>query len=408
MPYCSTCSSPTATDSRSPRRSRPTAGRRRTHLLARCGGLRSAHRGLRRARLHRASQALSGGVRRPRRLMSSTVATPSRTASVLRDPVLLAPAIVVAGLGIGWLGPDAGVSGARVAADLALAWALVAASLVALERRRWRRTRVLLALAAFTLLAADLQWADAHVLWTLGFLLDAAWVALLVHLVLTFPEGRAWSRTARVAIAAAYLAAFGGQLVGAFVSPDSRDVLSVAQQQTVADAVDRAQASSASPSRSACCGCSCAGCASCGARATRAGAAVPRRGSRNASARPLAGLDERDRRGLGDDRGDRSLARAARSSRPSSRDCRGRACVDPRRPTSSSSCGRTARRAFASASPRSSATRPSTSPIAWRWPLRGRRGPAAGASRGRGEGDHARDGAGRGGCRARARSGVAG
>ena len=88
---------------------------------------------------------------------------------MLRDPVLLAPAIVITGLGIGWLGLDAGASGARVAADLALPWALVAAALVALERRRWRRTRALLALVAFTLLAADLQWAGADFFWTLGF-----------------------------------------------------------------------------------------------------------------------------------------------------------------------------------------------------------------------------------------------
>jgi signal transduction histidine kinase len=173
--------------------------------------------------------------------MSSMFAAPSRTASVLRDPVLLVPAVVVAGLGIGWLGVEGGAPGARVAADLALSWALVAASLVALERRRWRRSRVLLAFAAFTLLAADLQWADANALWTLGFLLDTAWVALLLQVVLTFPEGRAWSPAARVAVAGAYLATIGGQLIGASVSPDSRDVLSVAEQRTVADAVDRGQ-----------------------------------------------------------------------------------------------------------------------------------------------------------------------
>ena len=125
--------------------------------------------------------------------------------------------------------------------DLALAWALVAASLVALERTRWRRSRALLAAAAFALLAADLQWASPHVLWTVGFLLEGLWVALLVQLVLTFPEGRPWSRVAPIAIAAAYAATLGGQLVGAFVLPDSRDVLSVVPQQTVADAVDRAQ-----------------------------------------------------------------------------------------------------------------------------------------------------------------------
>ena len=173
--------------------------------------------------------------------MSSTLVTPSRNASVLRDPVLLAPAIVGAGLGIGWLGIDAGASGTRVAADLALSWALIAASLVALERRRWQRSRALLALAAFVLLAADLQWAGANALWTLGFLLDTAWVALLVQVVLTFPEGRAWSRAARAAIAGAYLATLGGQLIGASVLPNSRDVLSVTQQQVAADAIDHGQ-----------------------------------------------------------------------------------------------------------------------------------------------------------------------
>ena len=78
-------------------------------------------------------------------------------------------------------------------------------------------------------------------MWTLGFLLDTAWVALLVHAVLTFPEGRAWSPVARVAIAGAYLATLGGQLVRVAVSPDSRDMLDVTQQRTVADAVERAQ-----------------------------------------------------------------------------------------------------------------------------------------------------------------------
>ena len=54
--------------------------------------------------------------------------------------------------------------------------------------------------------------------------------------------GRApWSRPARFAIAGAFAVTLGGQLVGAFVLPDARDLLSVAPQQTVADAVDRAQ-----------------------------------------------------------------------------------------------------------------------------------------------------------------------
>ena len=127
--------------------------------------------------------------------MESAAVTAQETRGVFRDPVLLLPAVVAAGLAIGWLGTDAGISGPRIAADLALSWALVAASLVALERARWRRARMLLAAAAFAVLAADLQWASGHAVWTLGFLLGGLWAALNVHVVLTFPDGRPWSRT---------------------------------------------------------------------------------------------------------------------------------------------------------------------------------------------------------------------
>jgi signal transduction histidine kinase len=161
----------------------------------------------------------------------------------LNDPVLVLPVAVAAGLAVGWLGASSDVSGARVAVDLALAWALVAASLVVLERPRWRRSRVLLCAAAFALLAADLQWASSDALWTLGFLLDALWLALLVQLVLTFPDGRPWSLTARVAIGGGYAAALGGQLVGSLVEPQPQNLLAVAASQNAADVVERAQGS---------------------------------------------------------------------------------------------------------------------------------------------------------------------
>jgi signal transduction histidine kinase len=174
--------------------------------------------------------------------MAASAATPSWTRSALRDPVLLVPAVVAAGIAIGLLGASAGASGTRVTADIALAWSLVAASVVALERARWRRPRALLAAAAFALLAADLQWASADAVWTLGFLADGLWAALLVHVVLTFPDGRPWSRASTITIAGAYVATIGGQAAGAFVDPDSRDLLSISAQRTAADAIDRAQA----------------------------------------------------------------------------------------------------------------------------------------------------------------------
>ena len=165
----------------------------------------------------------------------------ARSRDLVRDPVLLIPGVVAAGLAIGWLGVQEQVSGTRVAADLALAWALVAASAVAMDRPRWRRARWLLAAGGFALLGADLAWSGSHPLWTLGLLLQGLWAVLLLQVVVSFPEGRPWSRPATVAIVAAYAAAFGGQLVGAFVGADSRDALSVAAHETFTDWVDSAQ-----------------------------------------------------------------------------------------------------------------------------------------------------------------------
>src|SRR4051794_2272240 len=193
-------------------------------------------------RLHPEVEAFGCGVRGRTLPMTSTAAsTAPADHDGLRDPVLLVPLVVAAGLALGWLGVDAGVSGARIAADLALAWALVGASVVVLERPRWRRARLLLAAAAFALLVADLQWAHRPALWTLGLLFAPLWVALLVHLVLTFPEGRPWSRAATVAIAATYAVAVAGQVLEALVSSAARDALSLAAHPGVEHAIERGQ-----------------------------------------------------------------------------------------------------------------------------------------------------------------------
>jgi signal transduction histidine kinase len=174
--------------------------------------------------------------------MASHAVTASPSRDAIRDPVLLLPLAVAAGLAVGWLGVHERVAGTRIAADLALSWALMAASLVVLERPRWQRARWLLAATPFALLGADLEWASSHVVWTLGFLLEGLWVAFLVQLVLSFPEGRAWSRRASIAVLAAYATALGGQLVGALVAPDTRDLLSVTSDSGVTDGIDRGQA----------------------------------------------------------------------------------------------------------------------------------------------------------------------
>jgi signal transduction histidine kinase len=171
--------------------------------------------------------------------MSSTAATGAEGQRALHDPVLLAPAIVAVGLSVGWFGIRNGVAGTRIAVDLALAWALVASSIVALERERWRPSRILLAAAGFAVLAADLQWTSSRTLWTLGLLIDLLWVALLVQVVLRFPEGRAWSPAAQFVIVCAYGAALGGQLVAALLL--HRSVISVASHESVADAAGRVE-----------------------------------------------------------------------------------------------------------------------------------------------------------------------
>jgi signal transduction histidine kinase len=174
--------------------------------------------------------------------MASNAVTALSSRDAVRDPVLLLPLAVAGGLAVGWFGVHEGVAGTRIAVDLGLSWALIAASLVALERPRWRRARWLLAASSFALLAADLEWASSHALWTVGFWLEGLWVALLIQLVLTFPEGRPWSRLAYLTIVSAYTITLAGQLVGALITPDHRDLLSVGSHPSAAAAIDRAQA----------------------------------------------------------------------------------------------------------------------------------------------------------------------
>jgi signal transduction histidine kinase len=150
--------------------------------------------------------------------MASNAVTAAPRHEAVRDPVLILPVAVAAGLAIGWLGIHEHVSGARIAADLALAWSLVAAALIALERPRWRPATRLLAAAGFALLAGDLQWTTARVVGTIGVLLAWLWATILVQLVLTFPEGRSWTNATRILVPAAYATAAGGQVVVAFAS----------------------------------------------------------------------------------------------------------------------------------------------------------------------------------------------
>jgi signal transduction histidine kinase len=174
-----------------------------------------------------------------------TASTPAAAVSpargLLHDPVLLAPLVVASGLVIGVLGVQANISGARIVVDVGLAWALIAAALLTLERPRWGRTRLLLGGAALGLLAADLDWASTSALWTLGLILEQLWVAFLAALLLTFPGGRSASPVVRWTIAGTLAVTLVGQAIGALVDPDARDVVSVFPHEGITDALDRVQ-----------------------------------------------------------------------------------------------------------------------------------------------------------------------
>jgi signal transduction histidine kinase len=173
--------------------------------------------------------------------MASTVATVPPRRDVKRDPVLLLPVVVAAGLAVGAVGVHEHVAGTRIAADLTLAWALSAAAVVVVERPRWRAASWLLTASALTVLCADLEWTNTNALWTFGFLLEGLWVAFLAQLVLTFPEGRPWSRWAWFGTVGFFVVTLGGQVVGALVVPDARNVLAVASLPGLAHTIDRAQ-----------------------------------------------------------------------------------------------------------------------------------------------------------------------
>jgi signal transduction histidine kinase len=194
---------------------------------------------MRRARVRVEVSAVGGDDRERVGVISRAASVSPPSGSLVRDPVLVLPVAVVAGLALGWEGLRTGVPGSVIAVDLALSWGLVAASVLVSQRARWRRPGFLLALAGMLLLAEDLQWSSASGLWTAGLVLQLVWLAVIVQLVLTFPAGRPWSGLALVTILLGYLAAPVGGLASALVTVDSRDALSILSNQNATDTIGR-------------------------------------------------------------------------------------------------------------------------------------------------------------------------
>src|SRR5204862_4349167 len=161
--------------------------------------------------LHPEVETLGSSIRGAGRLMASAAVAAAPERATIRDPVVALPVLVAGGLAVGWLGIDEHVAGSRIAVDLALAWALIAAFVVVVDRLRWHREAWALAAAAVALLAADLEWSSSSTLWTAGFVLEGLWVAILAGLVLALPGGRARSWSAGTAIAGGLAVTLGAQ-----------------------------------------------------------------------------------------------------------------------------------------------------------------------------------------------------
>ena len=153
------------------------------------------------------------------------------------DPLLVLPIAVVSGLLVTWWALSVGVGRPRAAVDLSVAWAFAGAGMLALERSSLRRSGLLMLAVAGTWFLYDLQRSASPLLWTLGWVLADLYAALLVQLILSFPEGRPWFRSARIVIAATYLATVGFAFLTVLYEPDRRNLLLVTPDVGRADAI---------------------------------------------------------------------------------------------------------------------------------------------------------------------------
>ncbi|HKY47836.1 MAG TPA: histidine kinase, partial [Acidimicrobiia bacterium] len=144
---------------------------------------------------------------------------------VLDDPLAWWVVMVVIGLGMTWLALEAGAPRARLLIDLLVSWAFAGAG--ALAQSRWGpgpTPRLMLLVAVFWWLPSFsyVPWSWP---WTVGELGSTLGWAALVHLTLTYPGGRPWSRTGRLVIRLAYAVSIASSALLVVSSRDERNAL---------------------------------------------------------------------------------------------------------------------------------------------------------------------------------------
>ncbi|MFC7303643.1 sensor histidine kinase [Streptomyces monticola] len=122
-----------------------------------------------------------------------------------------AGAALGAGAAGAWGYAQAGGGGGDIVRDLAVGWAYAGAGLVAWWRRPANRTGPLMVAEGVTWFIGNLQGTSVPLLFAAGAWWEALNLAVLVHLVLTFPDGRTTSTFTRRLIVFTYgLVAVGG------------------------------------------------------------------------------------------------------------------------------------------------------------------------------------------------------
>ena len=135
---------------------------------------------------------------------------PHRLTVIVVAPIRFAivPAALAAGIGAAALmaaAPQHQVSGSEIAAALLVGWSFVASGLVAWERRPDNPTGRVMVATGFAWFAHQLGWATAALPWTLGQLLEPAYILGAGYLLATFPDGRLRTRAQRWIVAVAVL-----------------------------------------------------------------------------------------------------------------------------------------------------------------------------------------------------------
>src|SRR5215217_9215479 len=121
--------------------------------------------------------------------------------------VAVVPAALAAGIGAAALMAAAHepAGGAEIAVSLLVGWSFVASGLVAWERRPENATGKVMVATGFAWFAHELVWATDPLPWTLGQLLEPAYLLGAGYLLVSFPDGRLHTAAERWVMATALL-----------------------------------------------------------------------------------------------------------------------------------------------------------------------------------------------------------